>query len=98
MKQEWQYHLKWIKQNTIGPPQETEKYSISELSNEGLVGIYSKKGWFKHTLARWNMLRISLLAFCSAFFLAEGFWVGACLGFLLILVAVSIDSYQESTP
>lgn len=43
MKQEWQYHLDWIKENLLGPPKETDTYSIKELTKMGLVGIYSKQ-------------------------------------------------------
>lgn len=95
MKQEWLYHLKWVKEHAIGSPQETEKYSVSELKNEGLVGIYSKKGWFKHNLARWNMLRISLFVTGAGFFLAKGFWVGVIFCFLLTLIAISLEHFQE---
>lgn len=38
----WQRHLDWIKENEIGPPKATEKYSQKELENMGLIGVYLK--------------------------------------------------------
>ena len=40
---EWQHHLDWVNQNLIGEPQATEFYTVEQLKNMGMVGIYSKE-------------------------------------------------------
>lgn len=42
MKQEWQHHIAWIKENMIGPPKATKAYSVKELQLMHMVGVYSK--------------------------------------------------------
>jgi hypothetical protein len=44
MKSEWQYHLKWINENVIGPPLTTDKYTQKELERMNMVGVYEKLG------------------------------------------------------
>lgn len=39
---EWQYYLDWVEKNEIGRPSPTEHYTVEELENMGMVGIYSK--------------------------------------------------------
>lgn len=42
MKRERKRHLDWVNRNLKGPPKETKKYSVKELSRMGLIGIYTK--------------------------------------------------------
>ena len=38
---EWQHHLDWVNQNVIGEPQATEFYTVEQLKDMGMVGVYS---------------------------------------------------------
>ena len=42
MDREWQRHLDWINKNVIGRPKATKKYTVEELEEMGMVGIYKK--------------------------------------------------------
>lgn len=42
-EEEWQQYLKWINANVIGPPKETERYSVDALQKMGMIGIYAKQ-------------------------------------------------------
>lgn len=41
-KREWNSHLRWINENMIGPPKETDHYGSQELKDQGMIGIYAK--------------------------------------------------------
>lgn len=43
MENEWQQHLKWVNQNIIDRPQATDHYTVEQLENMGMVGIYAKE-------------------------------------------------------
>lgn len=40
MALEWQRHLDYIKKNVVKRPQATEKYTIEQLEERELIGIY----------------------------------------------------------
>lgn len=42
-EREWQSYLEWIRENTIGPPEATDKYTVKQLQDMGMVGIYAKE-------------------------------------------------------
>lgn len=37
----WRHHLDWLKDKVIGEPQATEHYTVGELKEMGLVGVYA---------------------------------------------------------
>jgi hypothetical protein len=39
--EEWQDHLDRLAKGVIGPPQGTEKYSVKQLKDAGLIGLYA---------------------------------------------------------
>lgn len=39
-EQAWQRHLEWLKGKVIAEPKATEKYSVSELKQMNMVGVY----------------------------------------------------------
>lgn len=41
MQMEWQYHLDWINENVIGPPKGTDHYTVEQLEEMGMIGIYA---------------------------------------------------------
>jgi hypothetical protein len=41
MDQEWQHHLDYINEHIVGPPKGTEKWSVAELEEQGMIGIYA---------------------------------------------------------
>ena len=43
MRLEWEQHLKWINKNVIGRPKATDYYTVKELEEMGMVGIYKKE-------------------------------------------------------
>lgn len=44
MDAEWEHHLKWINDNIIDRPKVTEKYTVEQLEEMGMIGIYAKVG------------------------------------------------------
>lgn len=42
MRWEWEQHLRYLNENNIGPPKATEKYTVRQLEEMGLVGVYAK--------------------------------------------------------
>lgn len=40
----WNRHLEWVNSNEIGRPKATEKYTVEQLEEMGMVGIYRKNG------------------------------------------------------
>lgn len=40
--QAWQRHQQWLKGKAIGKPQATQKYTVSELEEMDMVGVYSE--------------------------------------------------------
>lgn len=38
----WAHHVAWLKDKVIGEPQATEAYTVEQLKELGLVGVYSK--------------------------------------------------------
>ena len=36
----WRNHLEWLKGKVIGDPQATEAYTVAQLKEMGLVGVY----------------------------------------------------------
>lgn len=42
MDVEWQHHLDWINENTIGPPKATKKYTQKQLEDMGMIGLYAE--------------------------------------------------------
>lgn len=41
-EREWQRHMDWINNNVIGEPEATPFYTVEQLKNMRLVGIYAK--------------------------------------------------------
>lgn len=41
MEKEWQQHLAWINKHTIGTPKASKVFSVEELEEMDMVGIYS---------------------------------------------------------
>lgn len=39
----WERHLEWVNSNVIGRPKATEKYTVEELENMGMIGIYARE-------------------------------------------------------
>ena len=39
-KREWEQHLAWINENVIGPPESSDFYTVEELEQQGMIGIY----------------------------------------------------------
>ena len=37
------HHLEWLKDKVIGEPQATETYTVEQLKEMGLVGVYSNQ-------------------------------------------------------
>ena len=37
----WAHHLEWLKDKTIGDPEATETYTVEQLKEMGLVGVYA---------------------------------------------------------
>lgn len=40
---EWQEHLKWINENIIGEPMPSDTYTVEQLKEMGMIGIYKKE-------------------------------------------------------
>ena len=40
-EEEWRGHLDRLAKGVIGPPQGTEKYSVKQLKDAGLIGLYA---------------------------------------------------------
>ena len=38
---EWQHHLDYISLHMVGPPKGTAKWSVKELEEQGMIGIYA---------------------------------------------------------
>ena len=38
----WAHHVEWLKDKVIGEPQATEAYTVEQLKEMGLVGVYRK--------------------------------------------------------
>ena len=38
----WAHHVEWLKDKVIGDPQATEAYTVEQLKEMGLVGVYRK--------------------------------------------------------
>jgi len=38
---EWQHHLDYISLHVVGPPKGTAKWSVKELEEQGMIGIYA---------------------------------------------------------
>lgn len=41
MDSEWQHHLNYIKEHVVGPPKGTEKWTVEQLQEQGMIGIYA---------------------------------------------------------
>ena len=41
-EQAWAHHVEWLKDKVIGEPQATEAYTVEQLKQMGLVGVYRK--------------------------------------------------------
>jgi hypothetical protein len=39
----WRSHLDWLRDKVIGKPKETEKYTVEELEEMEMVGVYSRE-------------------------------------------------------
>ena len=39
----WRNHLAWLKGKVIGDPQATEAYTVAQLKEMGLVGVYAQQ-------------------------------------------------------
>lgn len=39
-KEAWQNYLSWLDNKIIGRPQATEKYTVEQLEEMGMVGVY----------------------------------------------------------
>lgn len=39
----WRNHLEWLKGKVIGEPQATEAYTVAQLKEMGLVGVYAQQ-------------------------------------------------------
>lgn len=37
----WQNHLKWLEGKIVGDPQPSEKYTVEQMKEMGLVGVYA---------------------------------------------------------
>jgi len=42
-EEEWRQHMDWIKSNLIGRPQASKHYTVEQLEDMGLVGIYAEE-------------------------------------------------------
>jgi len=42
MDYEWQTHLDWINENVVGEPEGCDDYTVQQLKDKGMIGIYSK--------------------------------------------------------
>ena len=38
----WAHHIEWLKDKIIGEPQATEAYTVEQLKEMGMVGVYRK--------------------------------------------------------
>ena len=38
----WAHHVEWLKDKIIGEPQATETYTVEQLKEMGMVGVYRK--------------------------------------------------------
>jgi hypothetical protein len=38
----WHWHLEWLKGKVIGDPQATETYTVAQLKEMGMVGVYAQ--------------------------------------------------------
>lgn len=43
MDKEWQHYVEWIDRNVIGPPKATESYTVAQLEEMGMIGIYARE-------------------------------------------------------
>lgn len=41
LEEAWQHHLEWLRGKRIGLPAATEKYTVEQLINMNIVGVYS---------------------------------------------------------
>ena len=39
---EWEYHLKYVAEHVVGRPKASKEYTVWQLENWGLVGLYKK--------------------------------------------------------
>lgn len=37
----WRWHLEWLRGKVIGEPQETSTYTVEQLKEMGMVGVYA---------------------------------------------------------
>mgnify|MGYP006352070807 CR=1 FL=1 len=37
---EWEWHMKWVNENVIGRPHASEYYTVEQLEERGMVGLY----------------------------------------------------------
>ncbi len=37
----WKHHIEWLKGKVIGDPQATEAYTVRQLKDMGMVGVYA---------------------------------------------------------
>ena len=40
----WHWHLEWLKGKVIGDPKATEAYTVAQLKEMGMVGVYAQQG------------------------------------------------------
>ncbi len=41
--QAWASHIKWLKGKVIGDPMPTETYTVQQLRDQNMVGVYTKQ-------------------------------------------------------
>ena len=42
MDYEWKNYLDWINRNVTGEPEGTDHYSVQQLKDMGMIGVYAK--------------------------------------------------------
>lgn len=40
---EWRQHINWINKNIIGEPMPSDTYTVEQLKEMGMIGIYKKE-------------------------------------------------------